>query len=175
MARCGNDIRGCINTLQTIGQRARSTGNARSGTFRLTADIVEQLPVGARDDTKSAFDVWNSVFRGDGKLPGQGRSLGGGLASRALGAGGQGTAAFMTPRKGHSAGGGHIAPLLFQPRERALLDILSSQSVDGSLLLDGLRANYPRMSYQDPTMQHTSEAAMWFAYGDVGLCRAKTR
>jgi len=61
--RCGYDIRACINTLQTVPKRHGEA--ARAGApFRLTPELVRGLPVGSKDDARSAFDVWASVFSG---------------------------------------------------------------------------------------------------------------
>lgn len=62
--RCGYDIRACINTLQTVPLRHRTPAATAAGVLRLTPELVQRLPVGSKDDARSAFDVWSSVLSG---------------------------------------------------------------------------------------------------------------
>ena len=59
------DVRSCLHTLQYLRGQQRHDARAAlgGGRLRITADMLAAAAVGAKDQTRALFDVWDAAFR----------------------------------------------------------------------------------------------------------------
>jgi DNA polymerase III delta prime subunit len=193
--RCGNDIRGCINTLHAIPLRhSKAIGMHKA--FRLAPDVVLQLPIGAKDDTRSSFDVWASVFAGHHSKRLSGVIQNAPTASDAAKAAVQAAEAVHPDSASVSLSSlnlNTIEAVLNQGASsstapgargawtrrgarsytRFLLHDLASRGVDVDLLVDGLFENHPSVPHTDPNYEDQPRAADWLSCADLFTTRAQ--
>ncbi len=150
------DVRSCLHTLQYLrGQQRREARAAGAHRVRVTADMLAAAAVGAKDQTRALFDVWDSAFR----IPDARRRGGGARGDRAAG----------------SVGGLAGVAAAAAAYRSELFNSAAAFSSEPAMLLAGLHENLLSARGADPTMQHTAAALEWLCFGDEVTHRALSK
>ena len=167
------DVRSCLHTLQYLkghcakaardaaaaaAREAAATGAPLPPPFhhrsRITKDALLAAAVGAKDQTRALFDVWNAVF----KTP----------STRWVPKGG-GAAAAGSSSSSSSSSSTHSA------YREELFTTASGFSTEPGMLLAGLHENLLSSRAADPTLAGTVSALEWLCYGTELTHRALSR
>merc|ERR1719491_1568015 len=126
-----NDVRASLHTLQFFKE---NSGNGSRLSSRLTADQLQNTPIGRKDKTQNIFDVWNKILKT--------RDADKQKAAADL---------SLNPKKKRVGMKAH-----WQEMASMMYGLGNNNKV-----LDGVIGNYLTLGFSDPTFAICSETAQW--------------